>query len=151
MILDTLTQWRRYAALSQRFQKAFAFLHQIDGNAKVGRQEIDGDDIYALVQKFTTERSTDGPFEVHRRYIDVQYVHAGRETILWTPLSSLTKVNMAYDEKQDAALFALISTTTPLHLSAGQFAIFFPDDGHAPGRIWEQPSEVFKVVVKVRV
>ncbi len=151
MILDNLTQWQRYTVLSPRFQPAFDFLHKFNGQLPTGRHEIDGDHVYALVQKYTTKPAKDGQFEAHRKYIDVQYVHAGRETILWAPLASLTQVNLPYREEQDAALFALVPTATPLHLSAGQFTILFPEDGHVPCCLWDQPGEVLKVVVKVRV
>lgn len=150
MILDNLSQCQRYTALSPRFAKAFEFLKKFNGSLKNGRYDIDGDDIYAIVQRYTTKPAAAGQFEVHRKYIDVQFVHAGRETILWAPLGSLTKVNMAFDEKQDAALFALVPAATPLRLGAGQFTILFPEDGHVPCCEWDKPGEVTKVVVKVR-
>jgi biofilm protein TabA len=151
MILDNLTQWRQYVALSPRFEKAFDFLDHFDGQTKLGRNEIDGDNVYALVQRYTTKPAEEGKFEAHRKYIDVQYLHTGRETILWAPLSSLTKVIMPYDASGDAALFGHPPESLPLHLGTGQFTILFPEDGHVPGCVWEKPCEVFKVVVKVRV
>ena len=151
MILDNLSQCQRYTALSPRFAKAFEFLKKFDGTLKNGRHEIDGDNVFALVQKYTTKPAENGQFEVHRKYIDVQFVHSGKETILWAPLESLKDVNMAYDEKQDAALFKLVPTSTPLRLGAGQFTILYPEDGHVPCCEWNGPSEVSKVVVKVKV
>jgi biofilm protein TabA len=151
MILDTLAQSRKYAALSPRFQKAFDFLEQFDGRVGVGRVAIDGDAVYALVQKYTTQGHADRSFEVHRKYIDIQYVHAGRETILWAPLAALTTVTQPYKDDSDAALFAAVPAITPLHLGPGLFAILFPEDGHLPCCLWEQPCEVLKVVVKVRI
>jgi len=38
-----------------------------------------------------------------------------------------------------------------LDLSAGYFAIFYPEDAHMPGLAVEGPESVKKVVVKVRV
>lgn len=151
MILDNLSQCRKYTALSPRFAKAFEFLKKFDGNLKNGRHEIDGEDVFAIVQKYATKPAANGQFEVHRKYIDVQFVYSGKETILWAPLESLTDVNMAYDEKQDAALFKLVPTSTPLRLSDGQFAILYPEDGHVPCCEWDGPAEVSKVVVKVKV
>jgi len=69
----------------------------------------------------------------------------------WAPLPLLTKVTMPYDEKGDAALYSLIPEGVPVQVSAGQFTIFYPQDGHVPSCAWDQPAEVFKVVVKVRV
>ena len=90
-------------------------------------------------------------FEAHRKYIDVQFVQSGRETILWAPLASMREETMAYDEKKDVALWKLVPDVTPVHLSAGHFVILFPEDAHAPTVVWETPTEVFKVVVKVKM
>jgi YhcH/YjgK/YiaL family protein len=38
-----------------------------------------------------------------------------------------------------------------VQLRAGQFALLFPEDGHAPSCAWDAPAEVLKVVVKVMV
>jgi YhcH/YjgK/YiaL family protein len=151
MILDSFPQWRRYAPLSPRFQKAFNFLDQLNDDAEVGRKEIDGDDVYALVQRYTTKPLQEGKFEAHRKYIDVQYLLAGTESIIWAPLPSLQNVLMPYDESGDAVLFGLVPGAPHIDLNVGQFAILFPADGHIPGRICGAPCEVLKVVVKVRV
>jgi biofilm protein TabA len=151
MILDILDHALRYASLTSRFANAFEFLKKADTSLKLGRHEIDGDNVFALVQKYTTKPLEKAQFEVHRKYIDVQFVHSGRETILWAPLASLKKVTMPYTDEQDAALFSLIPDSTPMHLSAGHFAILYPEDGHAPCCVWDAPCEVCKVVVKVRV
>lgn len=151
MILDTLDQTKRYESISPGFVRAFEFLRKFDGNLKNGRYEIDGDNVYAMVQRYKTKPAEMGQFEAHRKYIDVQFVHAGRETILWAPLFTLKEVNMPYNEDNDAALFKLVPNATPLRMSDGQFTILFPEDGHVPCCEWDGPSEVTKVVVKVRV
>jgi YhcH/YjgK/YiaL family protein len=63
----------------------------------------------------------------------------------------LPVVTMPYDDKQDAALYALSPHRLALHVSTGQFTVFFPEDGHIPACAWDAPAEVGKVVVKVRV
>ena len=77
-------------------------------------------------------------------------MQAGRETILWSPLAALTQVTQPYAAERDIAFFANPPQWTPLNLQAGQFAIFFPEDGHAPGLECAGPSAVRKVVIKVR-
>jgi len=149
MILDNLNQWQRYVSLSPRLLSAFAFLQEVDSTWKSGRYDIDGDLVHAIVQKYTTHPIETSPVEAHRKYIDVHYLVAGQEILMWVPLASLTQVSMPYEEERDTALFTLVPSATSLRLSAGQFAILFPEDGHAPGCIWDTPCEVFKVVVKV--
>lgn len=151
MIQDTLDHAARYEALNSRFAKAFAYLRTVDGTQALGRHDIDGDHCFALVQTYATKPVESALFEAHRRYIDVQFIFSGRETILWAPLAAMAEQTMAHDETKDAALWKLVPDVTPLHLSAGQFAILFPQDAHAPCVEWEKPEQVFKVVVKVAV
>ncbi|MFM8634321.1 MAG: YhcH/YjgK/YiaL family protein [Planctomycetia bacterium] len=151
MILDTLDNARRYELLSPRFEKAFTFLRQVTDATTVGRHEIAGDDIYALVQQQRTMPVVDRQYEAHRKYVDIQYIIRGREIMYWAPLHLLTNVTKPYDAEHDAALFGLVPEGVPIPVQAGQFVIFFPDDGHVPVCAWDTPDDVLKVVVKVRV
>lgn len=151
MILDTLAHGFQYHSLSPRFERAFAFLRQVTDQTTLGRHEIAGEDVFALVQQYGTQPVAGREYESHRKYIDVQYVQRGRELMYWAPLPLLRVGSMAYDAAKDAALYGLVPEGVPLQVRAGQFAIFFPEDGHIPGCAWDQPAEVRKVVVKVRV
>lgn len=151
MILDTLAQSSLYLPLSPRFAAAFAFLQQVREDKPPGRYEIAGEEVYAFVQQHATKPVSERKFEAHRKYIDIQYMVRGRELIYWAPLPLLTTVTMPFDEKMDAALFAGIPEAVPLQLRAGQYAILYPADGHAPSCAWDEPAEVLKVVVKVMV
>ena len=151
MILDTLRQGSHYNALSPRFEKAFAFLRQVTDQTSVGRHDIAGDDIFALVQRNVTKPVAERQYESHRKYIDIQYIQRGREVMYWAPLPLLTNVTMPFDPVQDAALYGLIAEGVPVQVSAGQFTIFFPEDGHIPSCAWGESAVVLKVVVKVRV
>jgi YhcH/YjgK/YiaL family protein len=148
MILDQLAHWRQYAAALAGSPTAFRFLETLTSATPEGRYELEGDRIYCLVQRYQTR--PDNVFEAHRRYADVQFLIAGRETILWAPLADLT-VTQPYEASRDVEFFARPERFTPVRLAAGQFAVFFPDDGHAPGLEWGGPADVVKAVVKVRV
>jgi YhcH/YjgK/YiaL family protein len=148
MIMDELTEWRRYAEVLPGLTQAFEFLEKLDATRPDGRYEIDGNRIYCLVQRYRTK--SDNAFEAHRNYVDVQYIVAGRETILWSPLATLTMVTQPYAADRDVGFFATPATSTPLRLSAGQFAILFPADGHAPCLENDGACDVVKAVVKVR-
>src|SRR5580700_7546574 len=105
MILDHLSHWRQYTALSPRFQAGFGFLEKFDGSASPARYDIDGNNVYALVQKYSTKSSENRQFEAHHKYVDIQYVHSGRESILWAPLPALGQPVKPYDEKTEAAMY----------------------------------------------
>jgi biofilm protein TabA len=151
MILDTLDHARRYEALNPRFALAFDFLRQFDGSQALGRHDLDGDHCFALVQTYETKPLEKAKFEAHRRYIDVQYLHRGRECILWAPLDSMQEVMMPYSEEKEAALWKLTPEYTSLEMEPGRFAILYPEDAHAPCIVREQVRDVLKVVVKVAV
>jgi YhcH/YjgK/YiaL family protein len=151
MVLDTLANAGRSESLNSRFAKAFVFLRSVDGTQELGRHDIDGDHCFALVQTYETKPVGKALFEAHRKYIDVQFIHSGRETILWAPLDTMMEETMAHSDEKDAALWKLTADATPLHVSAGRFAILWPQDAHAPCIEWERPEQVFKVVIKVTV
>jgi len=151
MIADMFGQCRRYTSLSPRFAAAFEFLEQLPAGKPNGRYDIDGNDCFALVQTYTTRPLDKALFETHRKYIDIQWLQAGRETMFWSPLAALTQVTQPYDAEKDVIFYATPAQRTPLGLRAGEFVIFFPEDGHAGGLELGGQSEVRKIVIKVRV
>ena len=151
MIAATLSQSRRYTALSPRFAAAFEFLQQLPAHQPLGRHELDGDNCYALVQTYATKPLAEAKFESHRKYIDIQFIQTGGEMLLWSPLAALTEIVEPYDATKDIAFYATPPQVTPINLRAGEFTIFFPEDGHAPGLEYFGPTEVRKVVIKISV
>ena len=151
MIADTLSQCRRYTALSPRFAVAFEFLRQLPADQPLGRHELDGDHCFALVQTYVTKPLAEAKFESHRKYIDIQFIQTGGETLLWSPMAALTEIVEPYDATKDIAFYATPPQVTPINLRAGEFTIFFPEDGHAPGLEYSGPTEVRKVVIKISV
>jgi YhcH/YjgK/YiaL family protein len=150
MIADAFEQHHRYASLSPRFTAAFEFLGKFPASEPDGRYDIDGNDCFALAQSYVTRPLAQAKFEAHRKYIDIQFIQAGFETLLWSPLAALTQVTEPYAAEKDVAFYANPSSSTPVNLHAGQFAIFFPEDGHAPGIELGRASPVRKIVIKIR-
>lgn len=135
--------------LNERFQKAYAFLRDNDLAAlPLGRNEIDGDDVFANVQEYTTVPATEKRFEAHRRYYDLQYVVEGVDLMEYAPLNTLQPVQ-SFDEESDFGLYdGEAHATVVLH--ACEFAIVAPEDAHKPGCAVGAPAKVRKIVVKVR-
>lgn len=112
--------------------------------------EIDGRTIYARINTYNTEPKAERRPEKHNKYIDVQFVAQGTETIWYAPLRphcQLTEDRFAAD---DVAFYADPHEANCANLQAGDFAIFFPWELHRPNcSTNEAPSHVQKVVVKV--
>jgi YhcH/YjgK/YiaL family protein len=59
-------------------------------------------------------------------------------------------VTQPYAEDRDVTFHSGRESATSINLRAGEFAIFFSTDGHAPCLEWGGQTEVKKVVIKVR-
>jgi len=145
MILDTLGRGDVHAALHPGFREAFAFLRSLDAAAlSPGRIEIAGDRLYAMVVDAEGKGQDGARLETHREYIDIQYQAVGTDCIGWAPAAGLP--GEGYDADKDLE-FHPARPESWATVAPGRFAVFFPEDAHAPlgGR-----GRLLKVVVKVR-
>lgn len=71
------------------------------------------------------------PLEAHRRYIDIHVPLSGAERFGWSPAEVLTPDQNGYDDENDIVFFK-DQPQIVFDIYPGQFAIFFPDDAHAP-------------------
>ena len=146
MILDVLENANRYLPLNHGFAKAFEFLMRSDlQELSVGRYEIDGDRVYAMVAKEPGRRKEDALLEIHEKYIDIQLVLAGTDDMGWKHKSSCKHPAGEYDPEDDIQFFA-DKPDAWLATASGAFAIFFPEDAHLP---LVSSGDIHKVVVKV--
>ena len=138
-----------YKKVHPRFDVAFEGLKKlIADNAEVGKYEIDGSDVYAMVQEYETKPFSEKKFEIHKEYIDIQYIISGKEAMGFESLDMLTPID---DYKPDAQLFYMNDSYDKINLSAGEYVVFFPNEPHAPGAaVGDLPSKVRKIVVKIR-
>lgn len=150
MILDTLQNAHLYHGLGPKFIKAFEYLAQTDFNAlEKGKYEIEGKDIFAIVNEYDTVDPSGERMEAHRKYIDIQYIVSGAELIGHDLLLQKTP-SQPYDEPTDFMLFAE-EPAFFTKLEQDQFAVFFPSDLHMPNLRIDQPIRVKKVVIKISV
>lgn len=146
MILDHLASADRYTSLHSGFAGAFAFLRRPDlASLEVGTYPIDGEQIYAMVQKMAGRSRDQAVLEAHRRYIDIQFVVAGVDEMGWKSLALCTEARADYSPEQDVQLFDDIAAAWTA-VGPGAFTIFFPEDAHAPVI---SDGELHKVVIKV--
>jgi YhcH/YjgK/YiaL family protein len=148
MIFDTLEHAARYAGLGHNLAAALNYLQKTDLAAlPVGRTDIDGDALYALVQEYSTKPAELGKWEAHRKYIDIQYMAHGTERMGFANLQTM-QLGEFVPEKDFQPMTGVGNL---LDVFAGSFVIFFPEDGHMPGLLVSTPEKIRKVVLKVRV
>ncbi len=148
LVTGELKSWKSEPKL-RRFEAAFRFLERSDiKDLPVGRQEIDGDALYALVMKLPTRSVETAQFEDHRRFIDVHYIISGQDTTGFAPTEELNVVE-PYQEKTDIQMFSVPKSYTKLKMYPGRYAVFFPGGGHMPNCHLDRPHSLHKIVVKV--
>ncbi len=148
MVLDRLDQADRYTQLHPAFKRAFEFLRVTDLAALVpGRHEIDGDAIYVSIDHVEGRGHEGARLECHRQHIDIQLTIAGDEQIGWKPLAKCETSDGGFDAALDLGFYR-DRPDTWLIVPPGTFAIFFPDDAHAP---LAGTGAVRKAIVKIRV
>lgn len=148
MIIDTISNAPRYFSVHPLFEKAFHYIGQADlANAPDGKLDISEGlkAIFSQAAGKTAEASL-AKFECHNRHIDIQLCISGKERIGWKPREKCVQPNGDYNEEKDVQLYH-DGADTFFELTDGQFAIFFPEDVHAP---MIGDGVIKKLVIKVK-
>jgi biofilm protein TabA len=150
MIIDTIQGASKYFAAHPLFAKAFEYINKTDlAGIEPGKYEIDGDNLKAIIsnKKGMTAADSIAKFECHNKHIDIQLCISGKELMGWKPREKCKTENGGYNAEKDVQLYK-DEPDMYFALTDGQFAIFFPEDVHAP-MIGEE--EIKKLVIKVKL
>ncbi|RAU81893.1 YhcH/YjgK/YiaL family protein [Pontibacter arcticus] len=149
MILDKLANADRYNCLHPLFGKAFDYLKNTDlATIEAGVHEIQEKQLFAIISEAAGVTKDAYKLEVHRKYIDIQYIISGTDHMGWKDLALCSEPNDPYNEIREAAFFP-DKTDNWFDVPAGSFTIFYPDDAHAAMVTGE--NVVRKVVLKIAV
>jgi YhcH/YjgK/YiaL family protein len=149
MIIDQLENSALYCSISSRLAKAFDYLNNNNlVSLEVGKYEIEGTDVFAIISEYQTKNEGDAKWEAHHNYADVQYIISGEERMGYSPLETMN-IREPYNSEKD--IIFLNGSGDYVTATAGTFIVFFPHDAHQPCVSIGNGSKVKKVVVKVRV
>jgi len=151
MITGTLSNLHLYKMLSPNFERAIEYiLNTRFGDMQPGKYEVDAENIFAIVNEFTTKAVEACEPERHRMYADIQVIVSGKEKFGYCPLINQQATTDFLPDNDVAFYNNDVSTLNYITLSADQFIIFLPDDIHQPEVFADMPSIVKKVVMKVK-
>lgn len=150
MIADTLKTSDIYLNINALFKQSFDFIKTLNADTPAGSYEIVSG-LMAHVMEYETGETFQYGWEAHKKFIDIQYCLRGRERIQWTPLSPKLNPTIEYDSDNDRTFFQGPGENTFIDTGDGIFALFFPNDVHAPQLCIDKPEFIKKVVVKVPV
>jgi YhcH/YjgK/YiaL family protein len=149
MIHDHLDRAHLYFPIADGIETALRFLQRTDlATLSPGRHDVDGGRIYCVVAERETLLFEDTFWEVHRKYIDVQYLQRGVERMGYAPIARM-QVG-AYDDELDYCRCE--GDGDFIRFESGYFMILGPGDVHMPGLMADgRRAAVRRLVVKVAV
>lgn len=130
-------------------QFALDYLKNTDFDAmEVGVYELKGKSIFVQVLDLETKPKSAFQPEVHRNYLDVQYLHKGKEVMAAATDLGKNPVAQPYQAERDIQYYQAAEGENEFHCVAGNFAIFFPEDTHRAA-IFDGTDTIRKIVVKI--
>ena len=133
-------------------QKGLSYLANTNlQNLSPGKHLIDGEELFAVVSDYTTEPKEMRRPEGHEKYIDIQYVASGEEILgcsFATPGNKVSEDNL---KTSDVVFYSTVENETDIKLTAGAYAIVFPQDIHRPGCSNLTNLQLRKIVVKIKI
>ena len=146
MIADVVSNIEQYFGISPYIDTALRYIRDTDFSLLPdGRQEIDGDLVFANIMSYTPAKENRLP-ESHKKYIDLQYLIMGQELVGVAPLSDMLSIAEAHPERD---IWLNRGDTEKLTIGNGRFLLLFPGDAHAPGIDKGDGVSVRKCVVKI--
>lgn len=152
MIFDNIIHSENYYGSHPAFKDAFEFIRKaLAEDLAVGRYELNGSELFAFVQEYSTKLPENSKFEGHKNYIDIQCIVYGDEVMESFDISA-GEVKVPYDADKDIGFWHDNPKALRAVFGAGDFAVFFPHDLHKPGMCLDGvPAPAKKIVVKVKV
>lgn len=146
MVVDKLENLEKYVSLNPLFAQAVEFLKSTDLDAhEIGKITLKEGELMVNFSQTRPKTKEEAKLETHNQFIDIQIPLSGVEVMGYTPRTDLPEEE--YNAEKDITFYKGLAKDY-LTITPGMFAIFFPQDGHAPGVTSEG---VKKVIVKVRV
>lgn len=150
MIVDHLSNAFFYKDLGSNFRRAFKYLKKQNlSKLNPGSYVIENNRIHAHVSKYLTHEFDQEKWESHKQFVDLQYIIEGFESFGFGEINNFEPISEYIPERDicwyKGELHHLITA------GEGMFLIFFPNDIHQPGIVVDNPKEVKKIVIKIRI
>ena len=136
--------------LEERILEAIAFIEKINyADYEIGKHVVN-EDFFFLVQEYVAKDPEVARFEAHKNYVDIQYIVEGQEGMEVAPLDTMEVLN-PYNPEKDVMHLVSKEGCCKMLITAGGYAVFYPQDAHKPCIRVGEPVTVKKIVGKVRV
>lgn len=148
MIIDKISNAHLYFNLNDNLTKGLKYLQNTNlENIQIGKDIIDGENLFASIQLGPTKNKETTPWEIHKVYTDIQYIINGAEIMGWANIENFI-ITEEYNKENDIAFGT--ANGSYITVPQGYFVIFTPNDAHQPMLKIDKIKEVKKVIVKVK-
>ena len=150
MIFASVNELKRPCRYPAAIETALGWIAEHDvAHMEAGNYEIQGQDLYVMIQDITTQPAQVRCPERHNDYLDIQYIVSGVERMGYVPYTGKESVQED-PEGKDVTFYQDLEGETFIDVAPGCYCIFFSSDIHRPGCAAGGPCAVRKVVVKVK-
>ena len=147
MIIDTLDNLAKYIGVNPLFKDVVEFIENNNLSAmEAGKYTIKGSDLFVNITTAKGRTPDQAVLETHRKMIDIQIPLDGPETYGYTPLCRLPELE--YNDEKDITKYGDLMAESFVDCQPGMFAVFFPQDGHAP--CISMAPEIKKAIFKIK-
>jgi YhcH/YjgK/YiaL family protein len=151
MILSDIYNWdKEKPAFNKVFHKVVQYIrsHELK-NFDPGTYEIEGKNLYVMIQDVVTVTPEERRAENHARYIDIQYLIEGEEVI---KVARQNERNQPIDnqlDSNDVLFYDVVENEMTITMQPGMFIVLFPDDLHRASCSVKGGERIKKAVFKI--
>ena len=151
MILGLISEVaQKKSVLSAVIVRAIEAFQKLDlANQAPGRYELEGEQLFCLIQDATPRSVAESLSETHRCYADIQIPISAIERFGF----SLPQVDLVASEDRletnDVAFYPMLANEFFMDIKPGSFVVFLPTELHRPCIVIKDKAEFRKAVIKV--
>lgn len=135
--------------IKSRVDEAVDYLTSLEVSEKdAGKKVVVNDNFFYLIQSYDTKPADQCKLESHRKYIDIQIMVEGEESMEVVDISKLS-IKEEYDEENDVMFWNLPNRMSKMTLNAGDYIILYTDTAHRGAQDLKSKKHVLKIVGKV--
>lgn len=131
MIIDKIENLGMYRGLNPLFDAVIRFMEDNDlKRLENGKHLIQDGRLFVNIQDAQGKTVDEAVIEYHKKMIDIQIPLNKPETYGYTPVADLPEAD--FNVEKDIAKIPGVRARSYVTANPGEFAMFFPQDGHAP-------------------
>ena len=136
--------------LEEKNLEAIQFIKNLNYADYEKGKHVVNEDFFFLIQEYVAKEADQARYETHNNYVDIQYIVEGEEGMEVAPKNTM-EVSVPYNPEKDVEFYVSKEGNCKMVITAGGYAVFYPQDAHKPCIRVKEPVTIKKIVGKVRV